>query len=452
MEITFLGATGTVTGSKYLITSGSKKMLVDCGLFQGFKQLRLRNWEPLPVAPSTIDAVILTHAHLDHSGYLPVFIRNGFTGKVYCSRATRDLCHILLPDSGYLQEEEAKYANKHKYSKHSPALPLYTRQEAEESLQRFRPVDFEHEMELGDGMTVRLSPAGHILGAAFAWITQGRHTVLFSGDLGRPNDLIMSAPTVIRKTDYLVVESTYGDRTHVQTDPLSALAEVIHRTVQRGGIVLIPSFAVGRAQAILYAIHRLKSAGAIPDIPVYLNSPMAAEATAIYCDHRSEHRLTPSECEAMCRVAHMVNSVEESKRLNTIRTPMILISASGMATGGRVLHHLAAFAPDPRNTILFVGFQAGGTRGEALVNGAKSVKIHGAYIPVGAEVVKQDHLSAHADASEIMDWLSRFEAPPKMTFITHGEPRAADALRRRIEEQLRWPCRVPDYNDRFSVL
>jgi metallo-beta-lactamase family protein len=451
MEITFLGATGTVTGSKYLIASGSKKVLVDCGLFQGFKQLRLRNWESLPTSPAEIDAVVLTHAHLDHSGYLPLLVKEGFEGRIYCTPGTRDLCAILLPDSGFLQEEDAEHANKHRYSKHDPALPLYTQEDAVGSLRQFLPVDFDRDHDLGNGLILRFLPAGHILGSALVSLKNGRTSILFSGDLGRPHDLIMNPPAVVRQTDYLVIESTYGNRRHDPTDPKAALAAVINRTVARGGVVLIPSFAVGRTQSVLYYIHLLKSENSIPDIPVYLNSPMAVEATDIYCDHFREHRLTPSECKAMCGAAHFVNSVEESKRLNSFPPPMIVISASGMATGGRVLHHIEAFAPEPRNTILFVGYQAGGTRGEAMIHGVPSVKIHGEYVPVRAEIVAMEGLSAHADYTEIMEWLGHFEAPPTKTFITHGEPPAADALRHRIEEQRGWRCRVPAYLERATL-
>jgi metallo-beta-lactamase family protein len=451
MEITFLGATGTVTGSKYLVASGSRKVLVDCGLFQGFKQLRLRNWESLPISPAELDAVVLTHAHLDHSGHLPLLVKEGFSGRVYCTPGTRDLCAILLPDSGFLQEEDAEHANKHRYSKHAPALPLYTQQDALRSLRQFSVLDFDRDFDLGGGLTVRLLPAGHILGSSFVLLRNNGTSVLFSGDLGRPHDLIMKPPAEVRQTDYLVIESTYGNRRHDPTDPKEALAAVINRTVERGGVILIPSFAVGRTQSVLYYIYLLKSERAIPDIPVYLNSPMAVEATDIYSNHFREHRLTPSQCKAMCGAAHFVNSVEESKRLNGFPPPMVVISASGMATGGRVLHHLKAFAPDPRNTVLFVGYQAGGTRGEAMVNGAPSVKIHGEYVPVRAEIVAMEGLSAHADYAEIMDWLGHFDAPPTQTFITHGEPPAADALRHRIEEQRGWSCRVPDYLERATL-
>ncbi len=452
MELTFLGATGTVTGSKYLVHSGAKKILVDCGLFQGYKHLRLRNRAPLPVNPAEIDAVVLTHAHLDHSGYLPLLIKNGFSGKVYCSAATRDLCAILLPDSGHLQEEEARYANQRAYSKHTPALPLYTLEDAERALQAFSPISFDKDIALSKGLSARLIPNGHILGSACVLIKDAQTSLLFSGDLGRPNDLIMRAPERVRQADYLVMESTYGNRRHDPADPQIKLAEIIHRTVERGGTILIPSFAVGRAQTLLYYIYLLKATHAIPDIPVFLNSPMAADATRIFHKHRGEHRLTDAQCDAMCRAAQIVNSVEESKALNERKGPMIIISASGMATGGRVLHHLKVLAPDARNTILFAGFQAGGTRGAAMLNGADTIKMHGEYVPLHAEVVALDNLSAHADYEEIIEWLEHARTPPKQTFITHGEPAAADALRHRIEERLRWNVRVPDYLETVTLV
>ena len=452
MELTFLGATGTVTGSKYLLTSGSTQLLVDCGLYQGFKQLRLRNWAVPPLSPSELDAVILTHAHLDHSGYLPLLVKHGFSGRIYCTQGTRDLCGILLPDSGHLQEEDATQANKHRYSKHAPALPLYTEEDAARSLRQLFPVEMEQDVDLGDGLTLRLSPAGHILGSSLVSVTHGATSILFSGDLGRPADLVMNPPARVRRTDYLVIESTYGNRLHDPIDQETALAAAINRTIARGGVVVIPSFAVGRTQSVLYAIHRLKTAGALPaDLPVFLDSPMAEEATDIYARHAGEHRLTPADCRAMCRAARFVNSVAESKQLDGMEGPMVLISASGMATGGRVLHHLKVFAPEPRNAILFVGFQAGGTRGEAMVNGADTVKIHGTYVPVRAEVVALECFSAHADYAEILQWLKHFDSPPHQTFITHGEPPAADALRRRIEEQLHWRCRVPEYLERAEL-
>ncbi len=450
-SIQFLGATGTVTGSKYLVEHGARRLLVDCGLFQGYKPLRLKNWAPLPCDPSRLDCVILTHAHIDHSGYLPLLAKNGFTGQVYCSEATRELCAILLPDSGHLQEEEANYANKRGFSKHQPALPLYTREDAERCLGLFRPIDFARPFELGEGLRLRLLPAGHILGSAFVALDAGRSSLLFSGDLGRPHDLVMAAPTRVEQADYLVVESTYGNRLHDPADPLAQLAEIINRTAARGGVVVIPTFAVGRAQTLMYCIHLLKERRAIPDYPVYLNSPMAVDAMRVFQQHAGEHRLTAPQCARLAGAARIVNSAEESQELNRAHGPMIILAASGMATGGRVTHHLAAFAPDPRNTLLFTGFQAGGTRGAAIVHGADVVKIHGEYVPVRAEVRMLENLSAHADADETIAWLKGFARPPRRTFITHGEPEAADALRRRIEEELHWRCEIPEYLQRETL-
>jgi metallo-beta-lactamase family protein len=444
-SLQFLGATGTVTGSKTLVELRGERILVDCGLFQGFKQLRLRNRECPPVAPASITAVILTHAHIDHSGALPLFVKNGFAGKAYCSEATRDLCRILLPDAGRLQEEEAEYANRAGFSKHKPALPLYTGDDAKRALAHLVPVDFVAPFTIGRARA-RLLPAGHILGAAIVSISDGERTLVFSGDLGRPDDALMAPPAAVAAADVLVVESTYGGRRHNGGDPLERLGEIVRRTIERGGAVIAPAFAVGRAQSLLWAIHRLKATGAIPaDLPVYLNSPMAADVTALYQRHAGEHRLSREECRAMCGAAVFVNSAEESRRLNERHGPMVIIAASGMATGGRVVHHLKAFAPDPRNTIVFTGFQAGGTRGASIVGGATAVKIHGGYVPIRAEVARVDNLSAHADGFEILEWLKGFEHPPGETFVTHGEPAAADAMRHAIEETLGWRCRVPDY-------
>ncbi|HZW11945.1 MAG TPA: MBL fold metallo-hydrolase [Noviherbaspirillum sp.] len=452
MHLQFLGATGTVTGSKYLVTAGRTRILVDCGLFQGYKQLRLRNWSSLPLNASAIEAVVLTHAHLDHSGYIPLLVKNGFRGKIYCSEATFDLCKILLPDSGHLLEEEAGYANRHSFSKHSPALPLYTEEEAIQSLKQFVPVKFGKRFNVAGTLHAQLAHAGHILGAAITSIDDGETTLTFSGDLGRSEDPVMLPPAQIERTDYLVVESTYGNRSHDPADPMILLGKTIQETVNRGGIVVIPSFAVGRAQNLLYYMHLLKESGAIsPVLPVYLNSPMAADATALYHKHRKDHRLNDEQCRAMCHAAKFVNSVEESKALNLQRMPMVIIAASGMATGGRVLHHLKAFASDPRNTVLFAGFQAGGTRGAAMLGGADSIKIHGEYVPLRAQVVQIENLSAHADGDEIMGWLSHFKSPPRQTFITHGEPDAADALRRRIEETMKWHCTVPEYMESVEL-
>lgn len=429
MKRQLLGATDTVTGSKYLLRQGKSIVLIDCGLFQGYKKLRLRNWSPLPVNPAHINAVILTHAHIDHIGYLPLLAKQGFKGKVYCSSATFDLCRILLPDCGHLLEEETEYRNRHKRSKHSPALPLDTRDDAPRCLAQFEPVNYHKEWQPAEGLNAKLTPSGHILGSAFVRLDNGLRSILFSGDIGRPNDLLLAAPSPMDGADYLVVESTYGDRLHKKTDVLLELAKVINRTAARGGADIIPAFAVGRAQSLLYYIRLLKSQGVIPNMPVYLNSPMAANATHSYAQNRSELRLTAAQCLAMAHSAQIVHTPEGSRLLNARSGPMIIISASGMATGGRVVHHIKAFAPDKRNTILFAGFQAGGTRGATIVKGASTVRIFGEDVPIRAEVAMLDSLSAHADANEIISWLRGFKAAPRQTFITHGEPAAADAMR-----------------------
>jgi metallo-beta-lactamase family protein len=451
LNLTFLGGVGTVTGSKYLVEHEKHRILVDCGLFQGFKALRLKNWTPFPVEPRSIESVILTHAHIDHSGYLPLLVKQGFAGRILCSKATADLCKILLPDAGHLQEKDAEFTNRHGFSKHKPALPLYTLKDAQKVLEHLTPVAFDQDRTLASGGRIRLRHAGHILGAATVQLDWAGTTITFSGDLGRYGDPIMLDPAPIERTDYLLVESTYGDRRHDKRDPTDALAEIVETTMARGGTVVIPAFAVGRAQSLMYHLQRMKSAGRVSNVPVFLDSPMAEDASEIFCANVKDQKLPPAECRQSCAVAHYVRSVEESKALTANPMPKVIISASGMATGGRVLHHLKHFAPDPKNTILFAGFQAGGTRGAAMMAGAKSIKMYGEYVPVRAQVHNLDMLSAHADADEILRWLGGFKTPPRMTFITHGEPAAADTLRHRIEEDLGWPCMVPDQGHRVEL-
>jgi metallo-beta-lactamase family protein len=447
MKLSFLGATGTVTGSKYLLDCAGRKILIDCGLFQGLKELRLRNWDDLPVDPGSIDAVILTHAHIDHSGYVPLLVKNGFRGKIYCSAATFDLCKILLPDSGYLQESDANRANRYSYTKHQPALPLYTREEAVRSLNRFKVIPFGQPIGLGEELTITLNRSGHILGSSFVTVKQGRKSITFSGDIGRLNDPVMNTPAQIQQADYLVLESTYGDRLHEQSSPQEKIGKIIKETVARGGSVILPAFAVGRTQSILYYIYELKKAGIISSaIPVFLDSPMAINATELLLQHANEHGLSDDLCAKVCHAAKYVQTAEDSKALdNSSGMPAIIISASGMATGGRILHHLKHFIGDSRNSILFTGFQASGTRGARLVHGEDEIKIHGEMWKVRAKVDILHNISSHADYQEILTWLGHFRSPPRQTFITHGEPEAASSLKMKIEEHLGWTADVPQY-------
>lgn len=450
-RIIFLGGAGTVTGSKYLIETAGQRILIDCGLFQGLKQLRLRNWEPLPVNPASIDAVVLTHAHLDHSGYVPLLVKNGFKGPIISTDATADLCKILLPDSGHLQEKDAEFANRYGFSKHKPALPLYSEHDARRSLERFRPVPFLKSVEAVPGVKATFLPAGHILGASIVSLKLSERMIVFSGDLGRTDDPVMIDPVPMEHADYLVVESTYGDRVHDKADPQDVLAAAIKRAVQRGGSVLIPTFAVGRVQTILYHLYRLKQDNRIPDVPIFLDSPMAINAADLLHKYPKWHRLGEEMCQKVCGIARYVNEAEDSKRLDHDSMPKIILSASGMLTGGRVLHHLKVYGPDPRSTIVLAGFQAPGTRGAAIAGGAKQVKLHGGYVPILADVVNIGSMSAHADREEILGWLGRFHTPPRQTFVTHGEAVAADALRLAIEERFKWRVSVPAYRDTFEI-
>jgi metallo-beta-lactamase family protein len=451
VKLSFFGATQTVTGSRYLLTCGERRVLVDCGLFQGYKNLRLKNWNRPPFDAGAIDAVLLTHAHLDHSGYLPLLVRNGFHGPIYATPATLALCRILLPDSGHLQEEQAQFANRHGFSKHSPALPLYTERDAHACLKRFVAVEFDGKFDPISGVRAQFLRAGHLPGAASVSVRYAGTSVLFSGDVGRPQDPLMRAPAAPAAADYVVVESTYGDRRHPSVDALLELRAVLHRTCERGGVLVIPTFAVGRAQLLLLLIARLKAAGEIADIPVFLDSPMAIDATELLERFGAEHRLSASDAAAVGRVATLVREPEESKTLDRLRTPAIILAASGMATGGRVLHHLKVFVTDARNTILFSGFQAGGTRGAALVAGAGEIRIHGETFPVRAEVAQLQSASAHADADEMLTWLRQIPRAPRNTFVTHGEPAASDALRRRIVSELGWPASVPEFRDELPL-
>lgn len=464
--LTFLGATGTVTGSKFLLEHRGFKMLVDCGLFQGLKDLRERNWTEPPFDASGVDLVVLTHAHLDHVGWLPRLVKYGYDGRVLCTSATRDLAAIILPDSGHLQEEDARFANKRGYSKHRPALPLYTEDEARATLNRFDTTPFSRRVEVADGIALRFLPAGHILGAAFVEaVLKGAgkdgsdRTVVFSGDLGRPNQPILPDPERLPACDHLLCESTYGNRDHPKEDPGERLAEIVRRTIEGGGTLLVPAFAVGRTQHLLWLLGELRRDGRIPtDVPIYMDSPMAIEATDVVLEHpeavdkemrvASSNGADPLGIEGAVKIAR---TVEESKRLNDIRYPAIILSASGMAEGGRILHHLSYKLPDHRTTVLFVGYQGAGTRGRALQEGAKEIKMHGRMVPVRARIETLDGLSAHADRGEIQAWLAGAERAPGRVHLVHGEPEARDALADLLRERRGLEVDCPSYREKVEI-
>jgi metallo-beta-lactamase family protein len=449
-RLSFLGAAGTVTGSKHLLEHEGLRVLVDCGLFQGHKALRLLNRDAPAFDPATLDAVLLTHAHIDHSGYLPAVVRDGLRGPVFCTSATLELCRLLLPDSARIQEEDAAYANRKGYSKHHPALPLYTEDDARRALERLQAVRFGQTVRLDTDVQAQFSHAGHILGAASVRVQAGSHSILFSGDLGRYDDLLMQPPADAPPADVLVMEGTYGDRLHGEDDPGEALAEIITRTAARGGSVVIPVFAVGRAQLLLHVLARLKARAAIPDLPVFLNSPMAVDTTALYRRFARGHRLDDQQLQAMAGVARMVRSEEDSRELNRLTLPRVILSASGMATGGRVLHHLRQLGPDERNTIVLVGYQAPGTRGADLQDGKRSLRMFGQDIPIRAEVASLSGLSAHADADDLLHWARTLPAPPKRVFVVHAEGSAARTLAERLRQDLGWSVDVPSLGDHLN--
>jgi metallo-beta-lactamase family protein len=453
-KLTFLGAAGTVTGSKYLVEAEGKRLLVDCGLFQGLKQLRLRNWDTLPVKPSSFDWCVLTHAHLDHTGYLPRLVRDGFHGPIYADAATIELCNILLPDSAHLQEEDAEKAGRGGYSKHKQPLPLYSQEDVEPVLKALKEIPRAAAFTISPQFTVRPHDAGHILGSSSLELTiteNGKKTVvLFSGDVGRYSQPILKDPEPPPTCDVLLCESTYGDREHPANSPEDELADVILRVVKRGGQIVIPAFAVGRTQSIMYILRKLEDANRIPRLPVYVDSPMAISVTQLYMRHHEDHDLVYTAEEKNgnpldAHTVHYMRAVDDSKKINSVKTPAIIISASGMATGGRVLHHLARLAPDARNAILLAGFQAQGTRGRALEDGAKTIRIHGEDVPVAAEVINLRQFSAHAGKSELMRWLSGLSSAPRQTYLTHGEPQAAAALKAAIESTYKWQVTIPEY-------
>lgn len=451
MKISFLGAARHVAGSRFLVEESGRRILIDCGLFQGQREWKERNWEPFPVDPSSIHAVILTHAHIDHTGYLPRLVKMGYTGPIYCTPATIELLGLMLPDSAHLQEEDAEFANREKYTKHEPALPLYTLDDANNALQLLRPVDFYTKYELAQGLEFTFLRAGHILGSAMVQMASNGRTVVFSGDVGRPSQYITKKPDDLQDADVLVLESTYGNRLHQRIDVLERLKEIIKRTVAGGGSVLVPAFAIGRTQELLYLLRVLEERHEVPQIPVYIDSPMAIHALPIY-DHN--HIDFSKDLEALsrkdptpfiCHHIHALQTVQESMTLNKTTYPCVIISSSGMATGGRILHHLKRRISDHRNTVLFIGFQAEGTKGRYLVDGTKEVKIHGHSFPVRAHIEYFDALSCHADYEEMLDWLSSLKKAPKKVYLVHGEEQASLSLAQKIKDRFGWDTHVPQY-------
>lgn len=445
MKITFLGGTETVTGSKYLLESGASRILVDCGLFQGYKWLRERNWQPLPLDIDKLDAVVLTHAHLDHSGYVPVLYKNAYRKPVYTHHATKALCGILLPDSGHIQEEDAKYYARHRLSKHETPQPLYDRATAERSLELFEPVEFGETFKVGD-ITLHLQGAGHILGAGSLIVEAEGKRVGFSGDVGRPNDMLMNPPQPLPELDLLLLESTYGNRRHDDADPFEQLARIVNETAEQGGALLIPSFAVGRAQALQHMLATLMQGDRIPKLPVYLDSPMAINVSDIYCRYSDQHRLSDDQCHHMCDVATYTRDVEASKALAELRFPHIIIAGSGMATGGRILHHFKRLLKDHRTTVLFTGYQAGGTRGAKMLGGSDSVKIHGDWIPVKARVEVMHGLSGHGDYVDLQHWLEQSRLAKNSAIkLVHGEAESLEAMRDHLRRTTHYHVEVAVY-------
>jgi metallo-beta-lactamase family protein len=458
-RITFLGAAGTVTGSKYLVEADQKRLLVECGLFQGGDELTKRNWQRLSQAPSSIDFVVLTHAHLDHTGYLPRLVRDGFRGPIFANATTQELCALLLADSAHLMQEDAEHATRHGYNSHKPALPLYTQDEVMTTLKQFSSMPRLGECRLSPEFLIRSHDAGHILGSSSLElvITEGgkNATILFSGDLGRYDQALLKDPEKAPRADFVLCESTYGDRDHPATPPPeAALAEVINRVAHRGGVIVVPAFAVDRTQLLIYSIRRLESSKRIPPLPIYMDSPMAIEVTDVYRRHQEDLKISAEELQAdsfSVQAVHVMRSPEQSKQINDLNPPAIIISASGMATGGRVLHHLKQRLPDARNCVLLAGFQAEGTRGRALEEGAKTINIHGETVPVRAEVVSLRQFSAHAGRSELRRWLAGIPAPPRQLFLVHGEPAAAKALESAVQNELHWPVTLPNYLQSFDL-
>jgi metallo-beta-lactamase family protein len=460
-KLTFLGATGTVTGSRFHLQIEGKNLLIDCGMFQGPKQIRIKNWAEFPVPPSSFDYILLTHAHIDHSGYLPKFVREGFNGKIICTHATAELCKVMLKDSAHIQEEDAKWANHKGFSKHSPALPLYTTEDAEKAIKLFDPVHYGDHFKLSENTRIKFHDSGHILGSALidikTRINNGTRKILFSGDLGRPEIPVLNEPDQVYNVDYLILESTYGNRLHESSEPIEELVNVIKRSMERGGSLTIPAFSVGRTQTLLFLLRLLEDEDKIPSYPIFVDSPMAIEALQIFEDHIHDFDLF-TRMQKMAgkdifrpQNLHICRSKEESMSINDHKSGCIIISASGMVTGGRIVHHLKQRLPDPKNTVLLIGYQAIGTRGRTIMEKKETVKIHGKEIPINAHIEMIDGFSGHADYNEMLAWLMPFNKPPKTTFLVHGEEDASQAMAEKIKQTYHWNVRIPQFGESFEL-
>lgn len=451
MKLTFFGGAGTVTGSKILLEVNYQKILIDCGLFQGLKELRKKNWDALPIDLNNLTSVLLTHAHLDHSGYLPLLIKNGYKGEVYCTKPTKDLTEVILLDSGKIHEEDAKRANKHNYTKHKPAKPLYTIEDAKEAINRLKGFDLNQWHPIDDNIQFKFINSGHILGSAFILLKINHKIFVFSGDIGRKNPIILHPYEYIEHADYLIVESTYGNRIHKKSVVSDELLKCINSTYSKGGILIIPTFSVERAQELIYLLSVLKQQNKLPEIPIYLDSPMGVNATKIYYSHTNLHKLTEAAIKNMQATAQLISDFHASRAIVNDESPKIVLAGSGMITGGRVLHYLEQLIEDKKNSILIVGFQADGTRGRSLLAGDSELKFFGKYHKINAEVFRINEFSGHADQSELIDWLQHFKTPPQLTFINHGEPHQSQALKTKIKSELKWNCTVAKTNTTYHL-
>ena len=451
MKLTFLGGAGTVTGSKALIESNYTKILIDCGLFQGLKELRLKNWDKLPVNLNELSLVLLTHAHLDHSGYIPILIKNGYKGKIYCTKATKDLTEIILLDSGKIQEEDARRANKHSYTKHDIAKPLYDIEDAKDAMTHFETFEPNKWHTIDDTIKFKFINSGHILGSAFIVLSINEKIIVFSGDIGRKEPILLPQYEYITKADYVIIESTYGNRLHRNVSIIDGLLRYIKLTYSKGGILVIPTFSVERAQEIIYLLSILKRQNKLPEIPIYLDSPMGVNATEVYFSYKENHKLTNKDIKSMLSTVHLISDIGSSKAIVNDKNPKIVLAGSGMITGGRVLHYLDKIISDEKNSILIVGFQAEGTRGRALISGESEIKFFGKYYKVNAEIFKINDFSGHGDQSEMLDWLQHFKTPPKLTFINHGEPHQSQAFKVKIKTDLKWNCTVAKMNNEYYL-